>query len=128
VARWRGPRTARDPLLVTATHRSNRAYWLALAKTAGLRCALCGCAIAWRKEYHRLPNGKENGNYLVVGHIISRYAAKQMRWTEAQINALSNSRPECKRCSNKTGAQLGRQLQHRKRNRTRIDLDTSREW
>jgi hypothetical protein len=110
---WRGPRkSAKDPLLARASHyRRNRQHWLALARTLGLRCSLCGCVIEWRKEYQRLPGGRENANYLVIGHVTSRYHAKRMGWTEQQINALSNSRPECKRCSNRSGAQLGQQVQ-----------------
>jgi hypothetical protein len=132
MAKWRGPRTTRDPLLITASHRSNRTYWVALARTVGLRCTLCGCPIEWRKEYRRLPNGRENPRYLVIGHVTSRYTAKRMGWTEQQINSLSNTRPECKHCSNKTGAQLGRQVQHSNRNKDRVkvrgDLDDSRDW
>jgi hypothetical protein len=46
-----------------------------------------------------------------VGHIISRHRARQLGWPDAQINALSNTQPECASCSNRSGAKLGRQIQ-----------------
>jgi len=51
-----------------------------------------------------------NPKALVVGHIVSRYAARRAGWTEAEINALSNTQPECQACSNRSGAQLGQRV------------------
>jgi hypothetical protein len=71
--------------------------------------AICGRPIAY--DGPRYINGKQNPRTLVVGHIVSRYTAKRLGWSEVQINALSNTQPECQACSNKSGARLGRQVQ-----------------
>ena len=106
---WRGPHGPDDPLLATARHRANRAYW----KRQKRPCARCGGAIDYTGKTFIVINGKRRLNplALVVGHIVGRYEAKRMGWNEAQINALSNTQPECARCSVKSGARLGRRLQ-----------------
>jgi len=67
-----------------------------------------------------------NPRYLIVGHVVGRDEAKRMGWTEAQINALSNTQPECARCSVKSGARLGRRLQGVKARRRVAATDASR--
>jgi hypothetical protein len=115
---WRGPRTPKDPLLNTPQFRTNRAA----LKRLRLPCAICGRAIAYDQPHA-----------FVAGHIVSRRKAKLLGWTASQINALSNLRPECKPCSNKTGAREGQQAQRAKLKGTaqvknvRV-FDTSREW
>jgi hypothetical protein len=114
---WRGPRKPKDPLLDSVLFRTNRAQ----LKQLHLPCAVCGKAI----DYTR-PGA------FVAGHVVSRRKAKQLGWTAAQINALSNLRPECRSCSNKTGAREGQQAQRAKLKQTRqtkiIYLDNSRRW
>jgi len=122
---WRGPRKPRDPLLDTPLYRKNRAQ----PKRLRLPCAICG----------RIINYTQSGAF-VAGHIVSRRKAKQLGWTPAQINALTNLRPECRSCSNKTGAREGQQAQRAKlKQAKRLDslaprdtplhiLDTSRDW
>jgi hypothetical protein len=107
---WRGPKSAgKDPLLARASHyKRNRKYWQRLR----LPCAICGRAIDY--EGPNLINGRQNLRALVVGHRVSRYHAKLMGWSEARINSISNSQPECRGCSNRSGAQLGRQVQQAK--------------
>lgn len=76
-------------------------------------------------------NGKRrlNPRYLVVGHIVSRYEAKRMGWTVKQMNALTNLRAECQRCSNRSGARLGQQVQAiRGAQPTIAVLDETRRW
>lgn len=53
----------------------------------------------------------QNPRHLVVGHKVSRYEAKRKGWTEAMINDISNTQPECVDCSNRSGARLGKQVQ-----------------
>jgi 5-methylcytosine-specific restriction endonuclease McrA len=105
---WRGPReSGKDPLLARSSHyKRNRKHWQRLR----LPCAVCGRPIDY--DGPRYVNGRQNGRALVVGHIVSRYHAKRLGWTEAMINSISNSQPECQRCSNRTGAQLGQRVQH----------------
>jgi 5-methylcytosine-specific restriction endonuclease McrA len=119
---WRGPRQARDPLLDSPLYRKNRAQ----LKRLHLPCAICGRAIDYT----------ESGAF-VAGHIVSRRKAKLLGWTPAQINALTNLQPECRSCSNKTGAREGQQAQRAKLKKvgtcvpTRQNLkvlDTSRDW
>jgi len=104
--RWRNVRaTGKDPLLGTAAHRRNRKHWQRLR----LPCAVRGRAIDY--DGPNLINGRQNPRALVVGHIISRYEAMRMGWPESRINSLANTRPECRACSNKSGAQLGFKVQ-----------------
>lgn len=99
-----------DPLLRDRAHRRNRAHWLKLR----LPCARCG-----RMPDYDKPHG------FVVGHIVDRAIARRAGWTAAQINALSNSQPECPSCSRKSGASLGGRIQGAKRKAGR---NTSRDW
>jgi hypothetical protein len=121
---WRGPRTAADPLLTGYHWRVTvRNHW----KAQRLPCAVCRKPIDYDgPRYYLSVTGRRtlNPRYLVVGHIVSRYTAKRYGWTEAQINALSNTRPECQACSNRTGAKLGQKVQRSKR----TTLNTSRRW
>jgi hypothetical protein len=48
---------------------------------------------------------------LVIGHIVSRYEARRRGWSDQQINALSNTRPERMDHSLRSGARLGQQVQ-----------------
>jgi hypothetical protein len=104
---WRGPKSAgKDPLLARSSHyKRNRKHWQRLR----LPCAVCGRPIDY--DGSNIIGGRQNPRALVVGHVVSRYHAKRMGWSEAMINSISNTRPECRACSNRTGAQLGRQVQ-----------------
>jgi 5-methylcytosine-specific restriction endonuclease McrA len=101
---WRGPTTPRDPLLDTPLYRRNRA----ILKRMRLPCSVCGKSIDYTKP-----------GAFVAGHIVSRRKAKLLGWTADQINSLSNLRPECRSCSNRTGAREGQQAQRTKLKRTR---------
>jgi hypothetical protein len=107
---WRGPRTPNDPVLTSHHWRTVvRPYW----QRRRLPCSRCGCAIDYDgPRYLTTPSGKRamNPRALVVGHIVSRYAARRAGWTEAEINALSNTQPECQACSNRSGARLGQRV------------------
>jgi hypothetical protein len=122
-SKWRGPRkSGKDPLLARAAHyKRNREYWQRLR----LPCAVCAKAIDY--DGPRTINGRQNPRSLVVGHIISRYQAKLMGLSPTQINALSNTQPECQSCSNKTGARLGRQVQRVNR-RVRVGATDAHRW
>jgi hypothetical protein len=104
---WRGPRkSGKDPLLAKSAHyKRNRQHWI----RQRLACAVCHHAIDY--DGPNTINGKQNPRALVVGHIVPRYWAKRMGMSEAQINSLSNSQPECRECSNRSGAKLGRMVQ-----------------
>ena len=93
-----------DPLLKGPDWSAVRAYWLATDDP----CARCG---GW---IDRTP-GARGPRALDVGHIVSRDEARAMDWTRAEINALSNTQPECRRCSRSSGAAYG----NRKRGRER---------
>jgi hypothetical protein len=122
---WRGPKSAgKDPLLARASHyRRNRQYWQRLR----LPCAVCGQPIDY--DGPNLIAGRQNPRALVVGHRVSRYAAKRAGWSEALINSTANTQPECRTCSNRTGAQLGQQVQRAKTKiKLKIGLDDSHRW
>jgi len=111
---WRGPRTANDPLLTTHHWRVTvRNHW----KAKRLPCAVCGRAIDYDgPTFLTTITGKQrlNPRALVVGHIVSRYHAKRYGWTETQINDISNTQPEHRACSNRSGAKLGNRVQRTK--------------
>ena len=50
----------------------------------------------------------------VAGHIVSRRKARLLGWLPEQINALANLRPECRSCSNRSGAREGQQARQAK--------------
>lgn len=85
-----------DPLLKGPDWDNVRAHWIARRDP----CHLCGRTI----NYTRGATGPDAFD---CGHIIGRDQAKAMGWTRAQINALSNTRPECRQCSRSGGAQYG---------------------
>jgi hypothetical protein len=95
-----------DPWGLTLTWRKHRIHW----KRLRLPCARCRGWIDYDGPRY-LPGRRLNPRYLVVGHIVSRHRARLLGWSEAQVNALSNTQPECQDCSNRSGARLGRQLQ-----------------
>jgi hypothetical protein len=92
-----------DPLLRSAAHQANRRYWLTQGAAHALPCARCGRTIDYTA-----PCGHPRA--LIVGHIVSRAAAKAAGWTAAQINARSNTQPECTTCSATSGARSGNDL------------------
>jgi hypothetical protein len=89
---WRGPATPRDPLLDTALFRRNRR----ILKAQRRPCSVCGAAIDYSVK-----------GSMHAGHIVSRRKAKLLGWGDAQVNALSNLRVECRRCSIRSGAREG---------------------
>ena len=105
---WAKGRANRDPSLTTPAWRKHRIYW----KAQRLPCARCGGWIDYDGPRY-LPGRKLNPRYLVVGHVVSRYEARLRGWSEAEVNALANTQPECQTCSNRSGARLGRRLQDR---------------
>jgi hypothetical protein len=130
---WRGPRKQSSPIRRNSRqHRTrNRKYWetmrLPCARKATKQCQALNGWIDYDGTLY-LPNGRQNPRYLVVGHIVSVADAQRLGWTEQQINALSNSQPECLACSNKSGAQAGRMAQRKARVRVRVGMDDSRRW
>jgi hypothetical protein len=108
---WQGPRTRPDPLLHTAVwRRVIRPYW----QRRRLPCQ-CGCGgqpIDYDGPTHVFVNGQRRLNpaSLVIGHIVSRYEARQLGWTEQQINSIANTRPERADHSLRSGAELGERV------------------
>lgn len=122
---WRGPRTARDPLLTGRAWRADRGYWQQLR----LPCARCRGPIDYTGPRFLIVRGRKrlNPRYLVVGHIVSRYEARRRGWTDEQINARANQQPECQHCSNTSGARLGNRVQAaRQAGRTKQPATASR--
>lgn len=117
-----GRRQDSDPLLSTHAWRTTiRQHWIRLR----LPCARCHRPIDYDGP-RTMPNGRLNRRYLIVGHIVDRYTARRKGWTDEQINALSNTQPECFDCSNRSGARLGQQVSSIRR-QVKI-LDRSRPW
>jgi hypothetical protein len=109
-------RSSKDPLLSSPLYRRNRA----LLKKRRLPCAVCGRAIDYSQP-----------SAFVAGHIMPRWKAKQLGWLPEQINSLQNLRPECRRCSFRTGSREGNQVQRAMRQRPRragVLRDDSGRW
>mgnify|MGYP002147269449 CR=1 FL=1 len=104
-----------DPLLKGGDWLKVRAYWLTGAGRH-TPCARCGKPID-RTTPERGPWS------LDVGHIVDRAVAKDLGWTAAQMNTLSNTQPEHARCGRRAGAHLGA----RRRWKTPTNR-TSRTW
>jgi hypothetical protein len=111
-------------LLARASHyKRNRQYWQRLR----LPCAVCSRAIDY--DGPNLIGGRQNPRALVVGHRVSRFAAKRAGWSEAMINSTANTQPECRACSNRTGAQLGRKVQQAKaKAKVRLSVSDASRW
>jgi len=90
-----------DPLLSTAAWRTTiRQHHI----RAGLPCARCGGAIDYGAKRYLPGTRRVNPRSLVVGHIVGRDQARRLGWSDAQINALSNTQAEHSRCSDRSGA------------------------
>lgn len=104
-----------------------RDYW----RTQGKPCARCGKAIAYSSTYYFPGTRTINPDAFVCGHIVSRDRAKQLGWTDEQINSIANTQPECARCSMTSGARDGNRKARGLRvvsRGTKTQLDTSRKW
>ena len=104
---------ASDPLLTGGTWRKIRAHWIRQRQP----CARCGQPI----DYETTPRYWRS---LDVGHIIDRVTARAAGWTDAQINALTNTQPEHQQCNREAGVRLGNQ----RRTPTTPNPITSRRW
>jgi hypothetical protein len=93
--------TRRDVALYSRKHRDhNRAHWQQLR----LPCARCRRPIDYfGPEF--FADGRLNPRYLVVGHIVSRTEGAERGWTLSQINDVTNTQPECKECSLRSGGE-----------------------
>jgi hypothetical protein len=100
----------RDPLLGTYQWRVTiRHYWI----RRKLPCSRCHQPIDYdgpRYLVDRRGRRRLNPRYLVVGHKVDRYTAQRMGWTEQQVNAITNTQPECAQCSHSSGAKLGQRI------------------
>ena len=125
---WRGPRTTHSPIYADPQHKRNRAHWQRLRIP---HCARCGRWIDYDGPQYLLDSyGRRHQNLrrLVAGHIVSVRKALQLGWTIAQINALTNSQPECQQCSNSSGAREGQRAQRTKQRRRKTMINASRQW
>lgn len=96
-----------DPLLTSKEWRGPiRQHWI----RAALPCARCGEQIQYGARRYIPGTRKVNPRSLVVGHIVGRHEGKIRGWTDAQINSLENTQPECARCSDRSGAVYGNRL------------------
>jgi hypothetical protein len=93
-----------DPLLKGAVWRARCAYW----RASKAPCARCG-------GYIDRSRGARGPWSLDVGHIVERDQARALGWTDAQINALSNTQPEHQHCSRSAGATYGNRRRGRGR-------------
>jgi hypothetical protein len=94
-----------DPVINNRSWRNLRER----VKALRLPCARCGGWIDYDNIY-----GRQGPRSFVLGHKVSRREARARGWTIAQMNSPANLQPECRSCSNKSGAQLGRNLQNKR--------------
>lgn len=91
-----------DPLLKGRDWQRARTHWIRRREP----CRVCGVQINYTPGY----NGPDAFD---CGHIVSRHEARTLGWTRAQVNSISNTRPECRRCNRAHGALLAtRKAQH----------------
>lgn len=111
----RGPA---DPALGTTTWAAIKTYW----RRARQPCARCGRPIDYDRPYWLTIAGRRTINpwALHVGHIVSRRRGRALGWTEDQVNALANTRPEHARCSVRSGAREGNAAQRAARPPPRV--------
>jgi hypothetical protein len=110
---WHGPATRHDPILSTQTWRTIRRHW----QQRRLPCARCHQPIDYDGPRYLTTNDgsrRLNPRALAVGHKIDRHTARQLGWTIQQINAITNTQPECQDCSNRSGARLGAKIAGRR--------------
>jgi len=108
---------ASDPLLGSYSWKLIRKAW----RDKGLPCSKCGCRINYTSGYKGI-------DAFEVGHIVGRDQARAMQWTDAQINSIGNTRPECRQCNRRDGARYmhsKKNARNSKRNRVPIESD---EW
>ena len=116
-----------DPLLANHHWRTViRKHW----QQKRLPCARCGGPIDYDGPRFLFVRGKRklNPRSLVVGHKTSRHQARRNGWTDAQINDLSNTQPECARCSASSGAKYGNRLRGRSRSAAVVTTSTALRW
>lgn len=109
-----------DPIYKRADWGRVVAYWRGLVETGVVGCQAPRCLATSRVITlgHRLWG-------LDAGHIVGKADARRMGWTDEQINALDNSRPEHRRCNRHAGARASGRW------RTKPDrptIRTSRVW
>lgn len=104
----RGTRKGDDALLHTAQWRAHRAHWMRPENRRP--CGVCTGVIDYDGPRYLPGTRTVNERYLHVGHIVGRHEARALGWSNEQINALTNTRPECAHCSGSTGATYGNQL------------------
>jgi hypothetical protein len=125
-----------DPLLSTY-------HWRTVVRrhhvNAGKPCARCGGPIDYVSPRFFEGTRKVNPLTLAVGHIVGRHEAKRLGWTDAQINALSNTQAEHAQCSDRSGAVYLNSLKGKGKGMLRVvidetaqkaheSIDKSREW
>lgn len=94
-----------DPLLKGRDWQTIKRYWRT-GPGRNTPCARCGHPIDRTLQHpHRWS--------LHVGHIVPRWKARQLGWTKAQTNHLSNTQPEHRDCSIRDGAAAGGRLRRR---------------
>lgn len=121
---WRGPRKKlTDPIYASPQHKANRKYWI----NQGAPCAL-GAACKFRGyPIDYTANGRLSNLAFHLDHIMPVARGRELGWTTAMLNALSNTRPLHRGCNVRAGARLGQQRQRVKAKRRKV-LNTSRVW
>ena len=110
-----------DPIYKSKAWKRVQAYWQDKAAHEQLHCEAPICL-------SRHGTGIETGNgawSLDAGHIVGVHEARAMGWTDLEICALSNSRPEHRRCNRTAGAVYGNRVRGRQ---PRPNPLTSRAW
>ena len=106
-----------DPLYQRKDWRKVVAFWQA---RQGLECQAPTCLC----PHGRLIVDAEGPWRLECGHIVAKHMARQLGWSDEQINHLSNSRPEHSRCNRSAGSHYGNAV----RDRSLPEPLTSRQW
>jgi hypothetical protein len=106
-----------DPIYKRRDWREVNTFW---RSRNNLECQAPTCLCP-----HGRPIVDSEGPWrLECGHIVAKHMARQLGWSDAQINHLSNSRPEHSRCNRSAGTTYGNTV----RDRALPVPITSRDW
>ncbi len=99
---WGAVRPPADPRLKGAAWKRTREHWRREGKRSGLGCWRCGVSLRY-DEWFIPGTRKVWPNAFTLGHVIGRDEGAAIGYTAEQIDSIGNTRPDCNRCSGRSG-------------------------
>jgi hypothetical protein len=99
---WGKPRPRSDPRLHSPQWRESRKYWRREGKANDIPCWRCGRKINYDQWF--IPGTRKVWpNAYVLGHMLGRDLGASLGYDPSWIDSIANTRPECSRCSARSG-------------------------